>query len=114
MWKLYKKAAPWKGRSSSAYPRRCLWNRRAKFSKLENGLKSASVGKQGFTAQFVLFVRAGVRFDSSATSGVSAMVAIMGYKPAAHTRHFLAVKTLGQLCAHATATCKAGRQELVY
>ena len=87
---------------------------KAKFMKLENGLKSASVGKQGLTAQLGLRVHAGIRFESSAISGVSVIISIMGYKPTAHLSHRLTVNTLAQLGAHAIATCQAGRQEPEY
>lgn len=87
---------------------------KAEFSRLENGLKIASVDKQGLTAQLGLFVHAGSRFETSANFGVSHMVSIMGYKSTAHLSHLRTVKTLEQLGANATATCKAGREETVY
>jgi len=84
------------------------------FSKLENGLKVASIDKQGLTAHIGLFVSAGSRFESSANFGVSHMVSLMSYKSTAHLSNLRTVKTLEQLGANSTATCKAGREEIVY
>jgi len=84
------------------------------FSKLENGLKVASVDKQGLTARLGLFVNAGSRFEGSANFGVSHMVSTMGYNSTAHLSHLRTVKTLEQLGANSTATCKAGREEIAY
>jgi processing peptidase subunit alpha len=42
------------------------------------------------------------------------MVSMMGYSSTAHLSHLRTVKTLEQLGAHSTATCKAGREEIVY
>merc|ERR1719329_1152847 len=84
------------------------------FSKLENGLKIASVDRQGLTASLGLFVNAGSRHESSANFGVSHMVELMTYKSTAHLSHLRTVKTLEQLGGHHTSTCKAGREETVY
>jgi len=87
---------------------------KVEFSKLENGLKVASVDKQGLTSHIGLFVNAGSRFESSANFGVSNMVSLMAYKSTAHLSNLRTVKTLEQLGANSTATCKAGREEMVY
>lgn len=87
---------------------------RAEFSQLENGLKVVSIDKQGLTARLGLYVNAGSRFESSANFGVSHMVSMMGYSSTAHLSHLRTVKTLEQLGANATSTCKAGREDIVY
>jgi processing peptidase subunit alpha len=84
------------------------------FSKLENGLKIASVDKQGLTAHLGLFVSAGSRFESTANFGVAHMTELMGYRSTAHLSHLRTVKTLEQLGCNDTATCKAGREEIAY
>merc|ERR1719329_1724378 len=87
---------------------------KVEFSKLENGLKIASIDRQGLTASLGLFVNAGSRHESSANFGVSHMVELMAFKSTAHLSHLRTVKTLEQLGAHHTSTCKAGREEIVY
>lgn len=84
------------------------------FSKLENGLKIASVDRQGLTASVGLFVNAGSRFESSANFGVSHMVEIMAFKSTAHLSHLRTVKVLEQLGANLGSSCKAGREDIVY
>merc|ERR1719203_2113983 len=83
-------------------------------SKLENGLKIASVDKQGLTARLGLYVHAGSRFENSTNFGVSNMVSMMGYNSTAHLSHLRTVKTLEQLGANSTTACKAGREDIVY
>merc|ERR1719498_1035892 len=87
---------------------------KVEFSKLENGLKIASIDKQGLTASLGLYVSAGSRFETSANFGVSHMVELMSYRSTAHLSHLRTVKTLEQLGCNATAACKAGREEMVY
>jgi len=87
---------------------------KAQFSKLENGLKIASVDKQGLTARLGLFVHAGSRFENATNFGASHMTALMAYASTAHLSQLRTVKTLEQLGAHHTTTCKAGREEIVY
>jgi len=84
------------------------------FSKLENGLKIASVDRQGLTASLGLFVNAGSRFESSGNFGASHMVELMAFKSTAHLSHLRTAKTLEQLGASLSSTCKAGREEMVY
>lgn len=84
------------------------------FSKLENGLKVASVDKQGLTSSVGLFVSAGSRFETTANFGVSHMVGMMGFSSTAHLSQLRTVKTLEQLGANNTAACTAGREEIVY
>merc|ERR1719203_2198490 len=83
-------------------------------SKLENGLKVASIDKQGLTARLGLYVNAGSRFENSSNFGVSHMVSMMAYASTAHLSNLRTVKTLEQLGANATATCKAGREDVTY
>jgi len=84
------------------------------FSKLENGLKIASVDRQGLTASLGLYVNAGSRFETAENFGVSHMVELMSFKSTAHLSHLRTVKTLEQLGAHHSSTCTAGREEIVY
>lgn len=87
---------------------------KAEFSKLENGLKIASIDKQGMIASLGLFVNAGSRFETGSNFGVSDMVSMMAYKSTAHLSHLRTVKTLEQLGANATSKCKVGREDIVY
>lgn len=87
---------------------------KAEFSKLENGLKIATIDKQGLTARLGLFVNAGSRYENASNFGVSHMAELMAYCSTAHLSHLRTVKTLEQLGAHHTSTCKAGREEIVY
>merc|ERR1719343_1907253 len=84
------------------------------FSKLENGLKVAAVDRGGLTAKLGLFVNAGSRYETTANFGVAHMVSLMAYKSTAHLSHLRTVKTLEQLGASETSTCKAGPEEMVY
>jgi len=83
-------------------------------SQLENGLKIASVDKQGLNARLSLVVNAGSRFENSSNFGVSHMVSLMGYTSTAHLSHLRTVKTLEQLGANGTTFCKAGREDISY
>merc|ERR1719253_901919 len=87
---------------------------KTEFSKLENGLKIASVDRQGLTASLGLYVSAGSRFETSANFGVSHMVSMMGFSSTAHLSQLRTVKTLEQLGCNSTASCVAGREEIVY
>jgi len=84
------------------------------FSVLENGLKVASIDRQGVTASLGLYVSCGSRFEDSSNFGVSHMVSLMGFKSTAHLSHLRTVKTLEQLGANFTSKCTAGREEIVY
>merc|ERR1719384_411514 len=84
------------------------------FSQLENGLKIASIDKQGLTARLGLYVNAGSRFETADNFGVSHMVEMMSFNSTAHLSHLRTVKTLEQLGANSTAACTAGREEIVY
>jgi processing peptidase subunit alpha len=95
-------------------PEPVLVSPKVEFSKLENGLKVASIDKQGLTASLGLFVSAGSRFENSSNFGVSHMVELMAYKSTAHLSHLRTAKTLEQLGASLHSTCKAGREEIVY
>eukprot|EP00933_Yihiella_yeosuensis_P079786 TRINITY_DN93208_c0_g1_i1.p1 TRINITY_DN93208_c0_g1~~TRINITY_DN93208_c0_g1_i1.p1 ORF type:complete len:545 (+),score=156.78 TRINITY_DN93208_c0_g1_i1:97-1635(+) len=87
---------------------------KSEFSKLENGLKIASIDKQGLTARLGLFVHAGSRFETAANFGVSHMTSIMGFASTAHLSQLRTVKTLEQLGADKASFCKAGREEISY
>lgn len=87
---------------------------KAEFSKLENGMKVASIDKQGLTARIGLYVQAGSRYESSANFGVSHMVSLMSFHSTAHLSNLRSVKTLEQLGAHDRTSCKAGREEISY
>jgi len=87
---------------------------KVEFSKLENGMKIASIDKQGLTARLGLYVHAGSRFENSSNFGVSHMASLMGWHSTAHLSYLRTVKTLEQLGAHQTSACKAGREEMAY
>merc|ERR1712151_40653 len=78
------------------------------------GLKVAAIDKGGLEAKLGLFVSAGSRFESTANFGVSHMVELMAYKSTAHLSHLRTVKTLEQLGAAGSSTCKAGPEEILY
>eukprot|EP00928_Gymnodinium_smaydae_P041634 TRINITY_DN2814_c0_g2_i4.p1 TRINITY_DN2814_c0_g2~~TRINITY_DN2814_c0_g2_i4.p1 ORF type:complete len:527 (+),score=139.89 TRINITY_DN2814_c0_g2_i4:93-1673(+) len=84
------------------------------FSRLENGLKIASVERGGLKSSIGLFVGAGSRFETSANFGVSHMAALMGFKSTAHLSHLRTVKTLEQLGASMSSTATAGREDMLY
>eukprot|EP00442_Polarella_glacialis_P003066 CAMPEP_0115057212 /NCGR_PEP_ID=MMETSP0227-20121206/5632_1 /TAXON_ID=89957 /ORGANISM="Polarella glacialis, Strain CCMP 1383" /LENGTH=519 /DNA_ID=CAMNT_0002441989 /DNA_START=81 /DNA_END=1640 /DNA_ORIENTATION=- len=95
-------------------PSPALTKPQVEFSKLENGMKVASIDKQGLTARLGLFVHTGSRFENSANFGVAHMTALMGFTSTAHLSHLRTVKTLEQLGGDQTSFCKAGREEIVY
>merc|ERR1712151_227829 len=78
------------------------------------GLKVAAIDKGGLEAKVGLFVSAGSRFETSANFGVSHMVELMAFKSTAHLSHLRTVKTLEQLGAAGSSTCKAGPEETLY
>merc|ERR1719262_533612 len=82
------------------------------FSKLENGLKIASIDKQGLTATIGLYVHAGSRFESAGCFGAAGMVELVGYKSTAHLSNLRTLKTFEQLGA--TIDVKAGREAVSY
>jgi processing peptidase subunit alpha len=82
------------------------------FSKLENGLKIASVDKQGLTATIGLYVYGGSRFETAGSFGAAGMVELMGFKSTAHLSNLRTVKTFEQLGA--TVAVKAGREAVSY
>lgn len=87
---------------------------KAEFSKLENGMKIASVDKQGLTARLGLFVHAGSRWETPANFGAAHFVSLMGFTSTAHLSHLRTVKVLESLGADKLSTVKAGREETVY
>merc|ERR1712136_176685 len=62
---------------------------KAEFSKLENGLRIASVDRQGLTAHLGLYVSAGSRFETAENFGVSHMTSLMAFRSTAHLSHVL-------------------------
>jgi len=84
------------------------------FSQLENGMKIASIDKQGLTARLGLFVNTGSRYETSSNFGVAHMASLMGFTSTAHLSHLRTVKTLEQLGGDHGSFCKAGREEIVY
>jgi len=84
------------------------------YSQLENGLKIVSIDRQGSSASLGLFVNAGSRHEDASNLGVAHMVGLMGFKSTAHMSHLRTIKVLEQLGCNATASCTAGREEIVY
>merc|ERR1719453_1636949 len=82
------------------------------FSKLENGLKIASIDKQGLTATVGLYVSGGSRFETAGSFGAAAMVELMGYKSTAHLSNLRTLKTFETLGS--TISVKAGREAVSY
>lgn len=82
------------------------------FSKLENGLRIASIDKGGLTASLGLFVNAGSRFEDPSNFGLSHMVETMAFQSTAHLSWLRTVKTIE--AAGATAGCSVGREHIVY
>jgi processing peptidase subunit alpha len=87
---------------------------KAEFSKLENGLRIASIDRQGLTAHLGLYVNGGSRFETTANLGVSHMTSLMAFKSTAHLSHLRTVKTLEQLGANLSSGCTSGREEIAY
>jgi len=83
-----------------------------RFSKLENGLRIASIDKQGMVSQLGLFVNAGSRFEEAHELGVTHMVELMAYHSTAHLSHLRTIKTIETLGAN--ASCQAGREHIMY
>jgi len=82
------------------------------FSKLENGLKIASIDKQGLTSTIGLYVHGGSRFETAGSFGAAGMVELMGFKSTAHLSNLRTLKTFEQLGA--SISCKAGREAVSY
>eukprot|EP00916_Digyalum_oweni_P023547 GHVL01039075.1.p1 GENE.GHVL01039075.1~~GHVL01039075.1.p1 ORF type:complete len:530 (-),score=103.38 GHVL01039075.1:60-1649(-) len=83
-----------------------------KFSKLENGLRIASVDRGGLTSSLGLFVKAGSRFEHMGQLGVSHMSEMMAFKATGHLselRQIKAFETLG-----ADGSCTVNRENFVY
>ncbi|CAE7762263.1 Uqcrc2, partial [Symbiodinium sp. CCMP2456] len=95
-------------------PAPALTQPKFEFSKLENGMKIASIDKQGLTARLGLYVHAGARFEVPGNLGVAHMSALMGFRSTAHLSHLRTVKTLEQLGAHLSSSATAGREEIAY
>lgn len=83
-----------------------------KFSKLDNGLRIASMDRGGLTASLGLFVHAGSRFEEPGNFGVTHMIQNLAFASTAHLSLLRTVKTIEVLGA--TAGCVAGREHLVY
>ena len=82
------------------------------FSKLENGLRVASIDKQGLTAEISLVVNAGPRFECVDELGVSDFVKQVAFTSTAHLSHLRTVKTIEALGA--TASCSVSREHIIY
>merc|ERR1719387_2734910 len=82
------------------------------FSKLENGLKIASIDKQGLTSTIGLYVHGGSRFETAGSFGAAGMIELMGYKSTAHLSNLRTLKTFEQLGA--TISVKSGRETVSY
>ncbi|CAE7736098.1 MPPalpha1 [Symbiodinium microadriaticum] len=95
-------------------PAPALTQPKFEFSKLENGMKIASIDKQGLTARLGLYVHAGARFEVPGNLGAAHMSALMGFRSTAHLSHLRTVKTLEQLGAHLSSSATAGREEIAY
>jgi processing peptidase subunit alpha len=74
------------------------------FSKLENGLRIASVDRQGLTATLTLTVRAGSRWESAEQTGISDFVQRVAFQSTAHLSSLRQVKTLEALGAHVSVS----------
>jgi processing peptidase subunit alpha len=87
---------------------------KVEYSVLENGLKVASIDRQGVSASLGLFVNAGSRFEDASNFGVSHMTSLMGYKSTAHLSNLRTVKVLEHLGCNTTAKATAGRESIAY
>lgn len=87
---------------------------KVEYSVLENGLRVASIDRQGLNASLGLHVSAGSRFEDASNFGVSHATALMAYKSTAHLSNLRTVKVLEQLGCNYTATCTAGREDITY
>eukprot|EP00922_Rhytidocystis_sp_ex-Travisia-forbesii_P009874 GHVS01014438.1.p1 GENE.GHVS01014438.1~~GHVS01014438.1.p1 ORF type:complete len:551 (+),score=81.78 GHVS01014438.1:67-1719(+) len=83
-----------------------------KFSKLENGLRIASMDKGGLTASLGLFVNVGSRHEDPSNFGVSHMIENMAYHSSGHLSWLRTIKTVETLGAK--AACIVGREHIVY
>jgi len=82
------------------------------FSKLENGLRIASVDRAGPTSSVKLFVNAGSRHEEAGEAGVTHMLELAAFRSTAHLSYLRTVKSLETLGATVTAT--AEREHIVY
>jgi len=84
------------------------------YSQLENGLKVASIDRQGLNASVGLYVNTGSRNEDASNFGVSHMAALMGFKSTAHLSHLRTAKVLEHLGCNQTAKATAGREDIAY
>lgn len=77
------------------------------YSKLDNGLRIASLDRGGLTASLGLFVHAGSRFEDLSNFGVTHMIQSLAFSSTAHLSLLRTVKTIEVLGAN--AGCVAGR-----
>ncbi|KEP64802.1 UNVERIFIED_CONTAM: peptidase M16, alpha subunit, putative [Hammondia hammondi] len=82
------------------------------YSKLDNGLRIASMDRGGLTASLGLFVHAGTRFEDVTNFGVTHMIQNLAFASTAHLSLLRTVKTIEVLGAN--AGCVVGREHLVY
>jgi len=85
---------------------------KVQYSQLENGLRIASIDRDGLTSQLVLCVNTGPRFEEPAELGVSQMVKSMAFTSTAHLTQLRTVKTLEAIGA--SASCQVGKEHIIY
>ncbi|CDJ37319.1 mitochondrial-processing peptidase alpha subunit, putative [Eimeria tenella] len=82
------------------------------YSKLDNGLRIASVDRGGLVSSLGLFVNTGSRWEDVSNSGVSHMLQLLAFHSTAHLSFLRTIKTIEVLGA--SAACVAGREQIVY
>lgn len=77
-----------------------------KFSKLENGLRIASVDKSGLISTLGLYVHAGSRYEDPAQGelGVSSMIENISFHSTAHLSHLRTLKVVETIGANVNCT----------
>jgi len=82
------------------------------FGQLENGVRIASVDRQGLCSSIGLFVHVGSRYEQSEMASLPHMLELMAFRSSAHLSHLRTLKTLEQLGA--AAFCRVGREDVLY
>lgn len=82
------------------------------FAQLENGLRIASIDRQGLCASIGLFVHAGSRYESAETACLPHALELMAFRSTGHLDQLRTLKTLEQLGA--AASCRVGREDILY
>lgn len=83
-----------------------------KFSRLENGLRIASVDRQGLSTTLELYINTGSRFETAANSGVTSMIQTMAFHSTAHLSYLRTIKTVETLGGN--IECIGGRELITY